>query len=392
MRRRQLPACVACCQCQLRAGLRGLLVNFSQFAKHKRVRMARLWLLTLVVSAAATSPHGGAATAPTSFTFAPAPADNGFHNKSMWSWGGGPLFVDGAYHLFGSAFTNGCGLGSWGSNSVAVRSTSSSLAGPYSFVEIALPHYSHNVKPIVAPDGTFLIFKIGMWPEPEPSKCGDGALSTHDAVTFTHGAETTECWSAPSVTGPWSSVLNANGGLNGRNLFNSTNPAPAFDPDNSGTIYVMGHNGGEMTVSSAPSWRGPYSAPLGVFSSDVDGYVGEDPHLWWQGRWRCIYHMYNKSDTAHQFRIGGYAESTTSDIFGPWTVQANVVPAFTTDFEAYLSGSSGPTSVTTFARRERPFVFPATGAPQMLFTGVCAKTSGSDCFTVAAPVIASGRA
>ena len=38
----------------------------------------------------------------------------------------------------------------------------------------ALPIYHHNVQPIRAPDDTFLIFAIGMVPNPTPARCGGG--------------------------------------------------------------------------------------------------------------------------------------------------------------------------------------------------------------------------
>ena len=347
----------------------------------------------------------GLAAAPYVIDFLPAPAASGFRNASMWSWGGGVVgpTADGLYHLFGSAFSGGCGLSCWGSNSFAHHSTSTSPLGPFAFAGRALPYYSHNVQPIVAPDGTVLIFKIGMFPEPQPSLLGGGeaaaaaagaaaaAADAADGPPLQHGFETIECWYSSSVDGPFEPVLNAAGGANGRNLFNSTNPAPAFDPSGNGTIYVMGHNSGSMVVSIAPSWRGPYSAPVPVFSFLEDDYVGEDPVLWFDRTelvWRCLYHMYNKSDTKHQFRLGGYAQSTGADLFSPWVVQPDESPAYTADFEQYVSGNSGPTQTTTLSRRERPKVYldPTSGEPAVLYNGVCPPTSSSDCFTTAAPI------
>ena len=346
----------------------------------------------------------GAEAAPYVIDFLPAPTPSGYMNSSMWSWGGGVVgpAADGKFHLFGSAFSGGCGLTSWGSNSFAHHSVADSPLGPFSFVGAALPFYSHNVQPVVAPDGTVLIFKIGMFPEPQPGKCGaDGQplqqqQQQKQPPPLQHGFETIECWFAPTVDGPFTPVP---GGVNGRNLFNSTNPSPAFNPSGNGTIYVMGHDGGNMVVSTAPSWRGPYSAPVPVFSFLQDGYVGEDPLLWFDrsmGVWRCLYHMYNLTDHKVQFRVGGYAQSTTASIFSPWLVQPNETPAYTADLESYVSGDSGPTQTTTLSRRERPKLFfdAATGAPAVLYTGVCPPTSSSECFTSAAPIRAGalGRA
>ena len=354
----------------------------------------------LLLRAAAAPP------APFVLDFLPAPAENGFRNASLWSWGGGVVrgsAGDAQLHLFFSAFVGGCGLGAWGSNSAAFHAVAPGPLGPFELVGRALPFFSHNVAPLVAPDGTLLVFKIGMWPEPEPAKCSasdGGSSSGGEGVGSGHGFETVEAWWAPSVDGPFSPV--AGGAPNGRNLFNGTNPAPAFDPSLNGTIYVMSHSSSAFLVSAAPSWHGPYSAPVAVFSS-VDGdYVGEDPTLWFDaatrngdgsvGAWHCLYHMYNASDTKHQFRVGGHAQSTTRSIFSPWAVQGNAAPAYTTNFTAFASGTGGPTATTTFARRERPkLFFAAAGAPpSVLYSGVCPQASGNDCFTIAAPIAPGG--
>jgi hypothetical protein len=336
------------------------------------------------------------AAPPFSLQFLPSPSDNGFRNASLWSWGGGTLLVDGTYHLFASAFTSGCGLGAWTTNSIAIHAISPSALGPFSFVSRALPYYHHNVQPILAPDGTFLIFAIGMVPDPAPKRCAPGEPGA--VPPLEHGFESTEVWFAPTVDGPWSPVEVA--GSNGRNIFNSTNPSPFFHPSGNGTIVVMGHvpDVTVFHVSVAPSWRGPYSAPRPVFDTESGGYTGEDPFLWYDaqipngegglGAWRCLYHMYNKTDPRHQYRVGGYAQSAGPDIFGAWEVQPNETPAYTADFTTYVSGSAGPTQTTTLARRERPKLFrdPATGAPSVLYSGACAAASGNDCFTIAAPI------
>ena len=101
--------------------------------------------------------------------------------------------------------------------------------------------------------------------------------------------------------------------------------------------------------------------------------------------------MYNVSDPAHQFRLGGFAQSTTPSIFSPWIVQGNANPAYTANFTTFVSGSSGPTVTTTLARRERPkLFFDAPGAqPSVMYSGVCAAGSGNDCYTIAAPLAAA---
>ena len=303
---------------------------------------------------------------------------------------------DGKFHLFASAFVGGCNLNSWGSNSVAIHAVGTSPLGPFSFVERVLPFYHHNVQPIYAPDGTLLIFSIGMVPDPAPEKC---SATPQDEVSLSHGFESIEIWSSKTgVYGPWTPL--AAGPPNGRNIFNGTNPSPAFDPSLNGTIYVMSHSSANFTVAKAPSWRGPWTGVVAVpvFSSNIGDYVGEDPFLWWDGKianaeggtgaWRVLYHAYNKSDTRHQVNVGGYAQSAGKDIFGPWITQdPSTAPAYTTSFQEYVQGSTGPTRTTVFSRRERPKLWfdPKSGEPAALITGACPIDS-SDCFTTVAPI------
>ena len=347
----------------------------------------RLTLLRLVTTAFAS---------PYVMDFLPSPNPSGFNNASFSSWGGSVLLVEGQYHLYASAFVGGCDLGSWGSNSVAIHAVGATPVGPFAFVERALPFYHHNVAPIRAPDGTFLIFSIGMFPDPVPAKChGEEGGAPPQSQ---HGFETIECWSAPAPSGPWTPLA---GTLNGRNLFNGTNPAPAFDPSNNGTIYVMSHNNGNATLSVADSWRGPYSAARDLFPISQGDYTGEDPFLWWDGAlpnaeggvgaWRVLFHAYNRSATHTQVLVGGYAVSSGRSVWGPWALQPWDTPAYTVNYTSYVSGGAGPTVTTQLSRRERPKLFfdPATGAPAVLYSGACPLRS-SDCFTLAAP-IAPGR-
>jgi len=382
----------------------GVAASFIiSFAPRMRCRLSFLSAVLLMVLPSAFAD-------PYVLPFLPSPSSNGYYNKSLWSWGGGVLLVDGVYHLFASAFDGGCGLGSWGDASIAVHATAASPVGPFALAGRALPFYHHNVQPVRAPDGTFLIFAIGMSPEPPPPKCGaaadrsasgGSAAAAPRAPPLRHGFETVEAWSAASVDGPWSPV--AGGPPNGRNLFNGTNPAPVFDPSGNGTLYVFSHTSCCITASVAPSWRGPYSAPRTAFSVLDSDYVGEDPVVWFDanlanaeggtGAWRALYHMYNGSAPHPQFRVGGYAQSAGRDVFGAWAVQSQAFPAYTTDFTTFVSGDAGPTVTTTLARRERPKVFldPASGAPAVLYSGVCTQQSSNDCFTIAAPLALPAR-
>ena len=82
---------------------------------------------------------------------------------NLTTWGGGALFDNATqkYHSFISSMTNGCSLNHWGSNSRIEHGISDSVTGPYKFVDVAIPTWSHNAAPIALHDGTFAIVHIG---------------------------------------------------------------------------------------------------------------------------------------------------------------------------------------------------------------------------------------
>lgn len=322
---------------------------------------------------------------------APAPLDSGYQNASLWSWGGSvietPQDPNYRYHMYAAAFVEGCGLYAWESNSEVIHAVSNDPLGPFTYLSQALPVYHHNPQALTAPDGTVLVFAIGMDPQGRLANCtADDNDARAAPQPLQHGAETVELWHAPTPYGPFQPLLNPAGGFNGYNLFNGTNPSPAWDPSGNGTLYVASHSGENMTISVAASWQGPYSAPRAIFPlHDGDGYQAEDPFLWFDAgaqRWRMLTHQYNTSDTKDQFRLGGFAQSATADIFSPWAVQPNEQPAYTAVVN-YTDGSSA-----VLSRRERPkLLFNATtGAPAVLYNGVCPPDSRNNCFTLAVPV------
>ena len=77
----------------------------------------------------------------------------------------------GTFHLYASAFSEACGLNAWTTNSEVIHAVGTSAVGPFVFRDVALPVYHHNAQPAVAPDGTFLIFAIGMDPQGGIANC-----------------------------------------------------------------------------------------------------------------------------------------------------------------------------------------------------------------------------
>jgi len=174
-----------------------------------------------------------------------------------------------------------------------------------------------------------------------------------------------------SIYGPWTLLL-----VNGSsNLFDGTNPTPWVNPD--GSLYVGSHSLA-FTVSTAPHWKGPYTPAKPVFQWDGE-YKIEDPFLWFDTRsqkWMVLLHQYNATDTKNQIRVGGYAESATSDIWGAWTLQDNKTPAFNVTVH-FLDGTT-----IDYTRRERPkLLLNKDGSPAVLYNGVCFVNS--KCYTIA---------
>lgn len=82
---------------------------------------------------------------------------------NLTTWGGGAIYDAGTkkYHSYISSMTNDCGLETWGENSRIEHGVADTVTGPYEFVDVAVPTWSHNAAPIALPDGTFAIVHIG---------------------------------------------------------------------------------------------------------------------------------------------------------------------------------------------------------------------------------------
>ena len=84
------------------------------------------------------------------------------HNANgSTSWGGLPVRVGDTYHLFFAEFSNGCGLGSWGTNSQVLKAVSKSPSGPFTSPTLVAPPFHHNPTIVKVPDGPYLMVSIG---------------------------------------------------------------------------------------------------------------------------------------------------------------------------------------------------------------------------------------
>ena len=172
-------------------------------------------------------------------------------------------------------------------------------------------------------------------------------------------------------------------------------------------------NWARAAAAHAQAWRRkPLGRPGGLTDAErarlskllVDGAVacGFPTELWTLARvgalievqfgrvysttqvWRVLLHTYNKSDTAHQFYVGGAAASANASLFSEWTLQPYADAVYTT----FLPLSDGTN--TTLHRRERPKILfnATTGAPAVLYNGVCPGSGNTNgCFTVAQAIL-----
>lgn len=102
-------------------------------------------------------------TFPQGYGMQPAKAPWYNPNGSFTTWGGNALQdpATGKFHLFVSAMTNDCPLQTWGKNSRIDHAVADTIVGPYEFVDVAIPTWSHNAAPVQLHDGSYAIFHIG---------------------------------------------------------------------------------------------------------------------------------------------------------------------------------------------------------------------------------------
>ena len=67
------------------------------------------------------------------------------------------------WHMYAAEFENKCGINHWSPNSAVVHAVSNTgAAGPYTRQNTAVVPFAHNPKVVRAPDGTWLMYTIGV--------------------------------------------------------------------------------------------------------------------------------------------------------------------------------------------------------------------------------------
>eukprot|EP01052_Picozoa_sp_SAG31_P011976 SAG31_NODE_690_length_12796_cov_4.634559_8_plen_304_part_00 len=200
------------------------------------------------------------------------PAYGGAGNAS---WGGSVVAAGGAYHLYVSTMTEGCGLLDWQTNMNIVHAVSSAPRGPYQLQATALPSFSTNPQ-VIEDKGVLWMFHIGNGAGNTTGKnCSRAAAAAvGGAPSATVGAPRPPPAPPPPAAqiihraslpeGPWTAVT-----LDG---VDCNNPSPFRGSDGVYRLMCDWH-----MYTSTVGFGGPWSAkPLLVpgIASDQTGAVG----------------------------------------------------------------------------------------------------------------------
>lgn len=323
-------------------------------------------------------------------SFKPAPISScgkacAYHamDEKNTSWGGSVIKgEDGKYYMATAEMANGCGLGSWTTNSQVAMAVASTPEGPYVKQQVVVPPWSHNPQIVRAIDGTFLIFTLGNGTshgqmkhcsksghlaaapehytstEEEAAREVRGRGSSNKSVGFTiHYAK--------SLKGPWNAWNATIPNFRSEDNMDNWNPAPVVLPD--GRIRIMVHTdpkpwAGEVIIE-AEHWQGPYMR----ITDDVMGYCSkcqEDPFMWVdkRGHWHALVHKMFDPAGSSPIPSPGWAGGLIFSKDG--LVWSEMKRCYSTNIKL----ENGEMLVTK--RRERPkLIFDSNGIPTHLTNG-----------------------
>jgi hypothetical protein len=273
----------------------------------------------------------------------PAVKNGGFTMADQILWCSSVIEVDGVFHMFASRWPSQYGIAGWTMYSEAVRATSTSLLGPYTFQEVVLQKRPdnwdntriHNVK-IVKAGSKFVLFYI----------------DTANETGFAY---------ADAVTGPWT--------RQDKSAMKVSNPAPFVRPDLS--MYVFGRLADSTGVNrgiafTAPTFMGPYTVVKNGDNLLPSGNQLEDPTIWWaNNQYNIVLNDWKGMATGTDKNGAQYSskDGITYKLMSPDSVFTKAVK--------YDDGST-----ENCDRRERPFVYAnAAGEAMALFTS-CLTPAG----------------
>ena len=132
----------------------------------------------------------------------PSPIEGALYGPSSQtsSWSGGVVKDEfSTYHLWAAEMAEHCGLDSWTPNSMIRHATSSTPTGPFTPQEIVVGPFANPV-PIRAPDGTWLIFKIGCGQTKRTCVILGNVSSTNHDATY---CDVLRCTNGTTPLRPW---------------------------------------------------------------------------------------------------------------------------------------------------------------------------------------------
>lgn len=319
----------------------------------------------------------------------PAPVRGGFRMEGYWVWCGSVVKADapgddGRYHMFASRIPHGPNPANrmpmsphWLFASEVVRASSDTPEGPYRFEEVVLPRRgreyfdglnTHNPTIHRAPDGTYLLFYLGVtYDEPVPDPADPATWITGEArekrYDKTWANKRVGLATSRSVRGPWKRrdepLLSPRPGK--WDSIANTNPAPCIHPDGSVKMLYKARSVErgplQIGLAVADSWDGEYrqASDDPVFRFDDPKQHIEDPYLWREGnRYHAIMKDMEGGICGEKY-AGIYS---TSDDCIRWNVQGKA-------YSRNVRWDDGTT--TTQGSFERPQLLIQNGAPTHLF-------------------------
>ena len=185
----------------------------------------------------------------------------GIANASAATWGASPIQdAEGRWHVFHAQMSHSCDVfQAWLTNSFIAHSvsTTSDVGGPYAYKEKVVPEFAHNPQVRAMPDGSYVLFFIGGWPE-NPCRCRYPTDNTTCPPQNTAGLSPLPPTSWPGTHGKRCTISNW-----------TRADCPPTMPGPNHNVCGPNLNGGcGIAATSAPSLDGPWGPPVRLLIED----------------------------------------------------------------------------------------------------------------------------